>query len=93
MNTVSTRLALVPIFSSIAPPEPLLLYETTAAKLLKISIHQFRQLVRDGVVPFRLHSGRSKRLYLLEDLRVYARNLKPQYAGSVASSGGSLKDI
>jgi hypothetical protein len=29
-------------------------------------------------VPYRLHRGRSKRLYFVDDLRAYAQGLKPQ---------------
>lgn len=80
MNGNEQRLALVPITASVDMAEQLLLYETAAAKVLKISIREFRHLVDLSIIPFRLHSGRKKRLYFMEDLRAYARTLQPQFA-------------
>jgi hypothetical protein len=80
VTTNGQKLALIPLTDRIDAAEQLLVYETTAAKILKISINNFRQLVNQSVIPYRLHHGRSKRLYFIEDLRMYARSLSPQYA-------------
>ncbi len=79
MNPNEQRLALVPIAGGADLAEQLLVYETTAAKVLKISIREFRHLVDLSIIPFRLHSGRKKRLFFIEDLKAYARTLQPQY--------------
>ena len=79
MNVNEQRLALVPLTNQVDAAEPLMVYETTAAKILKISIHDFRELVDLSVIPYRLHGGRSKRLYFVDDLRSYVRDLGAQY--------------
>ena len=79
MNENEQRLALVPLTNRVDAAEPLMVYETTAAKILKISIHDFRELVDLSVIPYRLHRRRSKRIYFVDDLRDYARSLQPQY--------------
>lgn len=79
MNENEQRLALVPLTNLVDAAEPLMVYETTAAKILKISIHDFRELVDLSIIPCRLHRGRSKRLYFVDDLRAYAGSLQPQY--------------
>ncbi len=56
----------------------LLVNESVTAKVLKISVREFRRLVDSSVIPCRLHSGRKKRLYFLEDLMVYVRSLEAQ---------------
>ncbi len=89
MNANEQRLALVPIAASVDVAEQLLVYETAAAKVLKISIREFRRLVDLSVIPFRLHSGRKKRLYYMEDLRAYAKSLEPRHA---KKSTGCLVD-
>jgi len=50
-------------------PSKLLVYETAAAKILKISIREFRRLVELSIIPYRLHRGRSRRLFFIDDLR------------------------
>jgi hypothetical protein len=79
MNENKQRLALIPLTDCVDAAEQLLVYETTAAKILKISIHDFRDLVDHSVIPYRLHRGRSKRLYFVDDLRSYAGSLQPHY--------------
>jgi hypothetical protein len=75
MNGNGQKLALVPIADMVASAEQLLVYETAAAKILKISVRDFRRLVDQSVIPYRLHRGRSRRLFFVDDLKVYARNL------------------
>ena len=79
------RLALVPLTDRVDAAEQLMVYETTAAKILKISIHDFRELVDLSIIPYRLHRGRSKRLYFVDDLRAYAGSLQPQYGKKTAA--------
>jgi hypothetical protein len=73
------KLALVPLTDQIDAAEQLLVYEKTAAKILKMSISHFRELVDRSVIPYRLHNGRSKRLYFVDDLRAYVKDLGAQY--------------
>ncbi len=77
MDARDQKLALVPITDVVDAAQQLLVYETAAAKMLKISIREFRHLVEKSVIPYRLHRGRSRRLFFVEDLREYARNLEP----------------
>jgi hypothetical protein len=86
VNGNEQSLALVPIAASVDVAEQLLVYETAAAKALRISIREFRRLVDLSVIPFRLHSGRKKRLYYMEDLRAYAKSLEPRYVQKTAAS-------
>lgn len=79
MNENAQKLALVPLTDRIDAAEQLLVYEKTAAKILKISINDFRELVDLSVIPYRLHRGRSKRLYFVDDLRTYVRDIGAQY--------------
>jgi hypothetical protein len=85
MNKNRQRLALVPLTDCVDAAEQLLVYETTAAKILKTSIHNFRELVDRSIIPYRLHDGRSKRLYFVDDLRAYARSLQAQYGKKPAA--------
>ena len=85
MNGNEQRLALVPLTDRVDAAEQLMVYETTAAKILKISIHDFRELVDLSVIPYRLHRKRSKRIYFVDDLRAYARSLQPQYGKKYAT--------
>ncbi len=80
MNEIEQRLALVPIAADVDMAKQLLVYESVAAKVLKISVREIRRLVDFSVIPCRLHSDRKKRLYFLEDLRAYARSLEARYA-------------
>jgi hypothetical protein len=80
MNEIEQRLALVTIAADVDMAKHLLVYESVAAKALKISVREFRRLVDSSVIPCRLRNGRKKRLYFLDDLRAYARSLEAQYA-------------
>jgi hypothetical protein len=79
MTGNTQRLALIPLTDQVDGAEQLMVYEKTAAKILKINIEDFRELVDHSIIPYRLHNGRSKRLYFVDDLRAYARSLLPQY--------------
>jgi flagellar biosynthesis GTPase FlhF len=79
MKKNTQKLALIPVTDRIDAAEQLLIYERTAAKILKISINDFRELVDLSVIPFRLHRGRSKRLYFVDDLRAYVKDLGARY--------------
>ena len=79
MDSNRQKFALVPLGDRVESAEQLLVYEKAAAKILNISIHHFRDLVHQSVIPFRIHKGRSRRLYFVDDLRAYARSLEPQY--------------
>ncbi len=80
MKEIEQKLALVRIAEDMDIAKQLLVYENVAAKVLKISVREFRRLVDFSVISCRLHSGRKKRLFFLEDLRAYARGLEARYA-------------
>lgn len=69
------RLHLVQAYTDVAPFAPGALYETAAAKYVKIDIADFRQLVREGKIPARTHHGRTRFIFFKEDLDAYLRNL------------------
>jgi hypothetical protein len=75
------RLVLMPATSDLQPLTPAVLYEVAAAKYIKIDIADFRILVKQGVIPARTHFGRTRSIYLREDLDAYLRNLPPRPAG------------
>jgi len=79
MTGKTQRLALVPLTDRIDAAEQLLVYEKTAAKVINISIRDFRELVNHSIIPYRLHCGHSKRLYFVDDLRAYVKDLGAQY--------------
>jgi excisionase family DNA binding protein len=74
MSTPS-RLILVKAQGSLGPLTPAVLYEVAAAKYVKIDIATFRELVRAGVIPARAHPGRTRNIYLKDDLDAYLHNL------------------
>jgi hypothetical protein len=85
------------------PPQATLsavLYEVAAAKYIKIDIATFRELVRSGCIPARTHPGRTRSIYLKEDLNSYLRNLpakRPNHdrmgAGEVPSRPPSVEEV
>jgi len=79
MDSNPQKLALVPLSDRVNAAEQLLVYEKAAAKILNISIHHFRDLVHQSLIPFRIHQGRTRRLYFVDDLRAYARSLEPHH--------------
>jgi hypothetical protein len=70
-----SNLVLVPAVSRVTELTPAVLYEVAAAKYVKIDIADFRILVKQGVIPARTHFGRTRSIYLKEDLDTYLRNL------------------
>ena len=54
---------------------PAALYESAAAKYIKIDVASFRQLVRDGAIPARSHADRVRNIYLRDDLDSYLKSL------------------
>jgi hypothetical protein len=79
MNENAQKLALIPLTDRVDAAEQLLVYEKTAAKILKISIKHFRELVDLSVIPYRLHHGKTKRLYFIDDLRAYVKELNARF--------------
>ncbi len=72
---MKSNLILLPAIGDLHPLTPAVLYEVAAAKYVKIAIEDFREFANRGVIPFRTHPGRSRRIYLKEDLDKYLRNL------------------
>lgn len=69
------KLVLLKPHKDLAPFQAGVLYEVAAAKYVKIDIATFRELVRSGMIPARRHPGRTRWIYLKEDLDTYLRNL------------------
>jgi hypothetical protein len=72
---MKSRMILMPATSDLQPLTTAVLYEVAAAKYIKIAIEDFREFVNQGLIPFRKHPGRSRRIYLKADLDAYLRNL------------------
>ena len=51
------------------------MFEKAAAKYCLLAIQDFRKLVTAGSIPCRHHLGRTRRIYLREDLDNYLRAL------------------
>ena len=95
-----SKLILVKAHKELAPFGPGVLYEVAAARYVKIDIGSFRQLVRAGRIPARAHPGRTRWIYLKEDLDVYLRNLPvidasrgKIPAGEVSSKPPALREV
>ena len=84
MNPNTQKLALVPLIDKIEGGEQLLVYEQTAARMLKLSLRYFRDIVDQALIPYRFHAGMSKRLFFIDDLRAYAKSLDPHYSNKKA---------
>ena len=69
------KFALMPVVDKLAPITPAVMYETMAAKYVMLGIHDFRKLVDEGIIIYRTHPGRSRRIYLKTDLDDYLNNL------------------
>jgi hypothetical protein len=80
-----SNLVLLPAVDGLSPLTPAVLYEVAAAKYVKIDIAEFRNLVRSGIIPARTHPGRTRSIYLKEDLDRYLRQLpiKPVSRGTI----------
>lgn len=70
-----SKLALVPLVDRLLPLTPAVMYENAAAKYVLLGIHEFRKLVDRGVIRFRRHPGRKRRIYLKADLDSYLSQL------------------
>jgi excisionase family DNA binding protein len=70
-----SKLILMPVIDKLGPLTPAVMYEAVAAKYVKLGIHDFRKLVDAGVIPFRTHPGRTRRIYLTADLDEYLSRL------------------
>jgi len=56
--------------------DPVLMKERAAARYLNICVPRFRELVKAGHIPARRHKGGLLKIYLREDLDLYARALE-----------------
>lgn len=69
------KLALMPVVTKLEPVMPAAFHEREAALYLRISIHAFRDMVRQGAIPYVRHPGRVRRLFVKQDLDEYLHNL------------------
>lgn len=69
------KLTLMPLVDRLTVLTPAVMYESAAAKYIMLGIHEFRVLVDQGVIPFRRHPGRTRRIYLKADLDSYLSEL------------------
>lgn len=83
-------LQLVEVHKGLSAPTAGAFYEVMAAKYVKIDIAEFRELVRKGKILARAHSGRTRCIYLKEDLDDYLRNLPPHKPGRVRIASGEV---
>lgn len=67
------RLSLVHIADD---TQPAAFYELAAARYIGLCRPYFRQLIMSGVIPYRQHLGRKRRIYLRADLDAYLCSLK-----------------
>jgi hypothetical protein len=72
---MSPKLVLAQVDNELIPLTPAVMYEATAAKYVKMDLGKFRWLVKTGKIPARMHEGRTRWIYLKEDLDTYLRNL------------------
>jgi len=88
-----SKLALIPVHDRLANPQPAALYAAAAAKYVKIDVADFRELVKDGVIPARSHTGRVRDIYLIDDLDEYLKSLpvKNRTEGAILSFGRGLQ--
>jgi hypothetical protein len=84
------KLVLVPAYNDLAPFTAGVLWEKAAAEYVKIDIVDFRQLVREGRIPARVHPGRTRWMFLKEDLDAYLRSLPPLDASGGKMHGGEV---
>ena len=73
------KLTLMPVTEDLAPLRPAVMYEAAAAKYVMLGIHEFRKLVGQGIIPFRRHPGRTRRIYLRSDLDAYLSEAGGRY--------------
>ncbi len=86
------KFELVPVVNEgLAPLTTAVMYEVTAAKYVMIGIHEFRNLVRSGAIPFRTRPGHNRRLYLKADLDRYLASLP--IGGRMPCSEDSLDSV
>ncbi len=82
------KLALVPLLDHMGEIAPAVMYETAAAKYVMLGVHDFRKLVDCGVIPFRRHAGRKRRIYLKSDLDDYLSKLPRGTMSDIEGSHG-----
>jgi hypothetical protein len=75
MTQAMGKLILMPVVDGLAPLSPAAMYESVAAKYVKLAIHDFRRLVNEGIIPYRTHKGRCRRIYLKADLDGFLNTL------------------
>ena len=86
------KFELIPIINEgLAPLTQAVMYETTAAKYIMLGIHEFRDLVHDGVIPYRTRPGHNRRIYLKSDLDAYLAGLP--IGGTMPSSEDSSDSV
>ena len=59
-----SKLTLMPVIEELAPLTPAVMYEVTAAKYVMLGIRDFRKLVESGIIHFRTHPGRTRRIHI-----------------------------
>jgi excisionase family DNA binding protein len=66
---------LVNLVKEIGEIQPAAMYEKDAARYLKLSVNELRRFANEGRIPARQHPGRSRRIYLKQDLDEYLTSL------------------
>ena len=70
-----TRLELVPVHDKVPDPQPAAFHEGAAAKYVGMCRTMFRDIVRDGLIPYAYHANGQTRIYLRSDLDAYLESL------------------
>ena len=72
---MTATLQLVPVHKSIADYEPAAFHEAAAAKYVGMCRTMFREIVKEGLIPFAEHVNGQTRIYLRYDLDAYLKSL------------------
>ena len=73
---VKTKLELVPVYAGIPDPQPAAFHEAAAAKYIGMCRTKFREIVKEGLIPFAEHMNGQTRIYLRYDLDAYLKSLE-----------------
>ena len=72
---MAATLKLCEVHDRIADPQPAAFYEAAAAEYVRMCRTKFRELVKDGLIPFAYHVHGKTRIYLRADLDAYLESL------------------
>jgi len=71
-----STLQLIPVHDRVCDPQPAAFHEAAAAKYIGMCRTKFREIVKEGLIPFAEHMNGQTRIYLRYDLDTYLKSLK-----------------